>query len=35
MRGGTLWRLYVVHIHMLPILFVCSIIYFQVGASAY
>ena len=31
---GTLWRLYV-HIHILPILFACSIIHFQVGASAY
>ena len=32
---GSLWRLYVVHIHMLPILFVCSIIYFRVGVCAY
>ena len=32
---GTLWRLYVVYIHMLPILFVSSSIYFRVGASAY
>ena len=32
---GTLWRLDVVHIHILPILFVCSIIYFRVGVCAY
>ena len=32
---GTLWRLDVVHIYILPILFVCSIIYFRVSVSAY